>query len=77
MSKVSFEEFAREFAYDLKIDDENLLTASLKDLSQYDSLGKIIASLTIERLFGFQIASDFLDNAQTLHSLYEHCSNMK
>jgi acyl carrier protein len=73
MSNVRFEEFAREFANDLEIDGEQYLTAKLKDIPQYDSMGKIIVSLTIERLFGFQIAYEFLDQSETLQSLYEVC----
>lgn len=75
MSKVSFEEFAREFASDLEIDDVQFLTSNLKDVPQYDSMGKITVSLMIEKLFGFQIAYEVLDNVETLHSLYEYSSN--
>jgi hypothetical protein len=73
MSNVSFAEFAREFAKDLEIEGEQYLTASLKDIPQYDSMGKIIVSLTIERLFGFQIAYELLDQDATLRSLYDVC----
>lgn len=73
MATVSFAEFAREFANDLEIEGDAYLTASLKDIPQYDSMGKIIISLTIERLFGFQIAYEFLDQDETLQSLYEVC----
>jgi acyl carrier protein len=73
MSNVSFEEFAKEFAKDLEIEGEEYRTSSLKDIPQYDSMGKIIVSLTIERLFGFQIAYEYLDQDATLQSLYEVC----
>jgi acyl carrier protein len=72
MSKISFEEFARAFANDLEIDDESFLTANLQDVQQYDSMGKITVSLTIEKLFGFQITYDVLDKAESLRSLYEY-----
>jgi len=36
-------------------------------------MGKIIVSLTIERLFGFQIAYEFLDESETLQALYDVC----
>lgn len=72
MYKVSFEEFAREFAKDLEINDEYFLSANLKDIIQYDSMGKITVSLTIEKLFGFQIAYEILDKADTLQSLYDY-----
>lgn len=72
MSKVSFEEFAKEFASDLEIDDDHFLTSNLKDVPQYDSMGKITVSLTIERLFGFQIAYEVLDKVETIQSLYEY-----
>jgi acyl carrier protein len=71
MSKVSFEEFSKEFAKDLGINDDRHITAQLSDLPQYDSMGKITISLTIENLFGFQIAYEVLDKAETLQSLYE------
>jgi acyl carrier protein len=72
MFKVSFEEFAREFASDLEIDDDHFLTSNLKDVPEYDSMGKITFSLTIEKLFGFQIAYEVLDKAETIKSLYEY-----
>ena len=74
MSKVSFELFAREFASDLEIDDDHFLTANLQDVSQYDSMGKITVSLTIEKLFGFQVSYDVLDKADTIQSLYAFCT---
>ncbi len=75
MSKVIFEEFAREFANDLEIDDDYFLSANLKDVPQYDSMGKITISLTIEKLFGFQIAYEVLDKADTIQSLYDYSCN--
>jgi len=72
MSKVSFEAFAREFAADLEIDDDQFLTSNLKDLPQYDSMGKITVSLTIAKRFGFQISYEGLEKADILHSLYEY-----
>ena len=73
MSNVSFEEFAREFTNDLEIDDHNFLKLNLKDIPQYDSMGKITVSLAIEKLFGFQIAYEVLDKVDTIQSLYEYC----
>jgi acyl carrier protein len=75
MSKVCFEEFAKEFANDLEITDDQFLTSNLRDVPQYDSMGKITVSLTIEKLFGFQIAYDVLDKADTIQSLYEYACN--
>lgn len=78
MSKVSFEEFAREFASSLEINDDHFLTSNLKNISQYDSMGKIIVSLSIERFFGFQIAYEVLDKAETIQSLYDYsCKKAK
>jgi acyl carrier protein len=77
MSKVSFEEFSSEFAKDLEIDDQNYLKTSLVDILEYDSIGKITISLTIERLFGFQIAYELLDRAETIQSLYEFCCKQR
>jgi len=73
MSKVSFEEFSSEFAKDLEITDDQYLSGALKDVSQYDSMGKITVSLTIEGLFGFQIPYEVLDKEETIASLYEYC----
>ena len=73
MSNVSFEDFATEFAHDLEILDDSYLQISLKDISQYDSMGKIVVSLTIEKLFGFQIAYEVLEKEETLISLYKFC----
>jgi acyl carrier protein len=75
MSKVSFEEFAKEFASDLEIEGDEYITAHLIDLPEYDSMGKITVSLTIEKLFGFQIAYEVLENADTIRSLYDYASN--
>jgi acyl carrier protein len=75
MSKVSFAEFAKEFASDLDINDDQFLTSNLNDVPQYDSMGKITVSLTIEKLFGFQIAYEILDQADTIQSLYEYACN--
>ena len=75
MSKVSFEEFAKEFASDLEIEGDEYITAHLKDVPQYDSMGKITVSLTIEKLFGFQIAYEVLDKADTIQSLYDYACN--
>lgn len=77
MSKVSFEEFAKEFAKDLEIDDERFLSVNLKDVPQYDSMGKITVSLTIEKLFGFQIAYEFLDKVENIQALHTYCSSLK
>jgi acyl carrier protein len=75
MSKVSFEEFARKFASDLEINHDQFLTSNLKDVPQYDSMGKITVSLMIEKFFGFEIAYEVLDRAHTIQSLYEYCCN--
>jgi hypothetical protein len=75
MFKISYEKFSSEFAHDLGITEGRQLILPLKELPQYDSMGKITASLTIERLFGFQIDYEVLDSSETLQSLYEYCRN--
>ena len=75
MSSVSFEEFAREFASDLNIENDDHLTKPLKEVKQYDSMGKITASLTIEGLFGIQVSYTDLDSQETLEALYHYCLN--
>ena len=75
MSNVSFEDFATEFVNELKVADDAYLRVPLKDIRQYDSMGKIVVSLIIERLFGFQIAYEVLDQEEaTLTSLYQFCA---
>lgn len=73
MSNVNFEDFAKEFAAELQIEDDNFIKTPLKDLKQYDSMGKITASLVIESLFSFEIDLDILDDVETLESLYQYC----
>ena len=73
MSVVSFENFAKEFAEQLEISDDNFTTVLLKDVPEYDSMGKITASLLIEQLFDFEISHEKLDQSETLTSLYEFC----
>ncbi len=73
MSEISFEKFVTEFAYDLGIGDTQDIKLPLRDVPQYDSMGKITASLTVERLFGFQISYEILDDAETLRALYDYC----
>ena len=73
MSNVTFTEFAEAFAQDLELETEHHFTCPLKEIPQYDSLGKINFSLVIERLFGFQIPYDVLDKQEGLKELYEYC----
>lgn len=75
MSEITFDEFVEAFANDLEIENNEHLTTPLKQLPKYDSMGKITTSLTIERLFNFQIAYDDLDKHETLESLYTYCQN--
>lgn len=75
MSNVNFEDFAKEFAAELQIEDDNFIKTPLKDLKEYDSMGKISASLVIENLFSFEIELDILDEVETLDSLYQFCIN--
>ena len=75
MSKISFEEFASEFSKDLEIEDNEFINIPLKDIPEYDSMGIITASLTIERLFNFEISLEVLDETDSLKSLYDYCLN--
>ena len=74
MSIVSFEVFLSALAEDLEISYDDIAEIPLKDIPQYDSMGKIITSLTIEKLFGFQIPFDVLDKENSIESLYKYCS---
>ena len=73
MSKISFEEFASEFSKDLEIEDQEFINLPLKDIPEYDSMGIITVSLTIERLFNFEISLEVLDESESLKTLYDYC----
>ncbi|MGL4826623.1 MAG: hypothetical protein ACRC24_03930 [Vibrionaceae bacterium] len=73
MSDVTFHQFCLQFASDLEITDEAHLAKPLKELAQFDSMGKINASLTIEQLFNFQISYEALSEAEDLQALYSYC----
>lgn len=75
MCKVKFETFANEFAKDLEIEGNEYLTCRLKDLPEYDSMGLITVSLTIERLYDFQIPLEALDDLENLKTLYIYCED--
>jgi acyl carrier protein len=73
MSKVTYENFLVEFAKDLEIHDEKYRSCLLSEIPQFDSMGVITLSLTIERLFGFQIDYESLETQETAQSLYDYC----
>ncbi len=75
MFKIKYETFEGEFKKDLCIFDKDMSNLKLIDVEEFDSMGKISASLTIERLFGFQIDYEVLDSSENLKSLYEYCVN--
>jgi acyl carrier protein len=75
MSDVSFDIFSSEFKKDLDIKDNLYLKSSLQEVLQFDSIGKIVISLTIERLFGFQIPYKVLEETENIHALYQYCVN--
>ena len=75
MSKVSFEEFALKFAEELEIEGDDYLETPLDEIPEFDSMGKITASLVIESLFEFEIDYDVLEEQESIKSLYEYCMN--
>ena len=75
MSKVSFEEFALKFAEELEIEGDDYMETPLDEIPEFDSMGKISASLVIESLFEFEIDYDILDEEESIRSLYEYCMN--
>ncbi len=75
MSKVPFEEFALKFAEELDIKGDDYLETPLDEIPEFDSMGKITASLVIESLFEFEIDYDVLDEEKSVKSLYEYCMN--
>ena len=77
MSTVDFDSFYSKFCEALHIDASIAMDSSLKDLPQYDSMGKITTSLVIEELFGFQIEYETLETATNLHFIYQYCISHK
>lgn len=75
MSKVPFEEFALKFAEELEIEGDDYLETPLDEIPEFDSMGKITASLVIESLFEFEIDYDVLEEQESIKSLYEYCMN--
>ncbi len=73
MSKVGFKDFSSSFAEELNIDRALDPTTQLKDLSEFDSAGKIYISLIIEEQFGFQIEHRILNECESLKDLYDYC----
>lgn len=77
MSDVTFNEFAERFSDELQVDINIALNTTLSDINEYDSMGKINASLLIEELFNFQIDFEDLNSIDTLKMLYDFCSAEK
>jgi hypothetical protein len=75
MSSFDFERFLAEIANDLELNCNQNLKLPLSDIPEYDSMGKITVSLTIERIFLFQIPYEVLDEADSFFSLFEYCKN--
>lgn len=75
MSKVPLEEFALKFAEELEIEGDDYLETPLDEIPEFDSMGKITASLVIESLFEFEIDYDVLEEQESIKSLYEYCMN--
>ena len=73
MSTVNFEDFAKKFKETLEIPNDYFLNEELKNIQEYDSIGKIKTSLLIEELFNFQIEFEVLINQKDLKSLYAYC----
>jgi hypothetical protein len=74
MSKISFEDFVTQFKNELNIQTLDFENIDLNDIPEYDSMGKISASLLIEGVFGFQIDFKFLDSEKSLLSLWQFCT---
>ena len=77
MSTVNFEIFVKQFKEDLEISDDCSFNTKLKDLTEYDSVGKIKTSLLIEDMFNFQIQLNKLIEIKELGTLFEYCSKQK
>jgi acyl carrier protein len=75
MSKINFEDFCAKFAQALEIENPSFADVDFSDVPQYDSMGKISASLLIEEQFGFQIPFEVLDKQKNILELYTYCLN--
>lgn len=73
MSKVNLEYFSDEFKKSLSIKRKIEPNTFLKDIEEFDSMGKITTSLLIEELFNFTIDYETLDKTKTLNELYNVC----
>jgi len=73
MSTVSFEIFVKQFKETLEISGDCYFNTKLKDIKEYDSVGKIKTSLLIEDMFHFQIQLNILIEKKELGLLYEYC----
>jgi len=73
MFEINFEGFLKEFKKSLKIKYKIETSTLLKDISEFDSMGKITISLLIEELFNFTIDFEILDKTKTLGELYKVC----
>ncbi len=73
MSKINFESFSKEFKKSLSINYEIEPDTFLKNISEFDSMGKITTSLLIEDLFKFTIDFETLDKTKSLNELYNVC----
>ena len=73
MSEIYFEDFSKQFKKSLSINYEIEPDTFLKDISEFDSMGKINASLLIEDLFNFTIDFETLDKTKSLSELYKVC----
>ena len=75
MSKINFEDFCAKFAEALEIENPSFAEVDFSETPQYDSMGKISASLLIEEQFGFQIPFEILDKQKNITELYSYCLN--
>jgi len=73
MSEINFKNFSREFKKSLSIKYEIEDNTFLKDISEFDSMGKITTSVLIEDIFKFTIDFETLDKTKTLAELYKVC----
>ncbi len=73
MSKVNVEQFIVGLVKELEIQESISGETRLMNIKEYDSMGKINASLYIENAFGFQIDYEVLDRDQTVADLWKYC----
>jgi acyl carrier protein len=75
MSTIDYAQFCSKLAEVLEVGADKVTGQPFAHIAEYDSMGKINASLLVEELFGFQIAFETLDTATSAATLFAYCTD--